>query len=147
MKLAIERLRKVLRLAPRERVILGQAWGLFLLVELALRILPFKYFLALSHRMRPQRLDAPTCGLPSSVSRLVWLVEVAGRYAPVNATCLKKALVLSWLLGRRGIRTELRIGVARDNGRITSHAWLVYDGQTVLGHEESGRHEPVSPTG
>lgn len=141
MKLTIERLRKVLGLPPAERAILGQAWALFLLVELALRILPFKHLLALSHRMGPLGRREPIFELP--VTRVVWLVEVASQHAPVNATCLKKALVLSWLLGRRGIPRELRIGVTRDNGSLKAHAWLLSDGQTILGHEEIERHEPL----
>jgi len=145
LKLPIERLRKAFRLPPAERLILGQAWALFLLVELALRILPFKRLLALYHRMGARGRREPIFELP--LPRLVWLVEVAGRHAPVNATCLKKALVLSWLLGRRGIRTELRIGVARDNGSLKGHAWLLSDGQAILGHQEIERHERLLPAG
>jgi hypothetical protein len=73
------------------------------------------------------------------------LVEVAGRYTPVTATCLKKALVLSWLLARRGTHTEVRIGVARHEGRLKAHAWLDYDGQAIFGHQEFERYETLVP--
>jgi hypothetical protein len=78
------------------------------------------------------------------VPRLVRLVEVAGRYAPVEATCLKKALVLAWLLGRRGIATALRIGVARREEELMAHAWLEPERQTVLGLPRGDRYEPLS---
>ena len=68
---------------------------------------------------------------------------VAGRYTPVTATCLKKALVLSWLLERKGTQTEVRIGVAREEGRLKAHAWLDYDGQVIFGHQEFERYETI----
>lgn len=139
----MERARKFFQLPLDERLILAQAWGLFLLVDLALRILPVTRLLSLSQRIALKRKGDPALTLVPSVMRLSWLVEVAGRYAPVTATCLKRALVLSWLLGRRGTQTELRIGVARQEGRIRAHAWLDYDGQVILGHQELERYETL----
>ncbi len=143
MKLAIERLQRVFRLPPRERVILAQAWGLFLLVDLALRILPFKRILAFCQPFPPGRRNGSTAERSPSVSRVVWLVEIAGRYAPGRAACLKKALVLSWIFRRIDVATTLQIGVSRQEGRLKAHAWVDYDGQTIFGHEESERYEPL----
>lgn len=142
MKSLGERLRKVFRLPAAERAVLAQAWGLFLVVDLALRVLSFKRLLAL--RARLCRAERPNpAARPPSMARLAWLVEVAGRYVPVNATCLKKALVLSWLLGRRGIATVLRIGVARQGNGLVAHAWLDCDGQPVFGDQEIAQHGPL----
>ena len=151
----MERVHKFFQLPPNERLILAHAWGLFLLADLALRILPFLCLLDLSKKIFLKRMSSPSspparggkgdlalAAVPS-VPRLAWLVEVAGRYAPVAATCLKTALVLSWLLGRRGTQTELRIGVARHEGSLKAHAWLDYDGQAVLGHHEFERYETI----
>lgn len=139
----MERIHKFFQLPPNERFILAQAWGLFLLVDLALRILSFQYLLNLSKKIVPRRKDDSALALVPSVMRLSWLVEVAGRYAPVKATCLKRALVLSWLLGRRGTQTELRMGVARHDGSLKAHAWLNLDGQVILGHHEGEHYEPL----
>ncbi len=43
-------------------------------------------------------------------------------------TCLRQALVLQWLLARRAIATELRIGIRREAGRLMAHAWLELEG-------------------
>ncbi len=129
------------RLPSGERYILAQAWGLFLFVDLALRILPFKRILAFCQPLPPGRRNGSTAERSPSASRVVWLVEIAGRYAPVNATCLKKALILSWLLERRGIQTELRIGVARRDGTLIAHAWLDCDGRVIFGHEENEQYK------
>lgn len=139
----MERARKFFQLPLGERLILAHAWGLFLLVDLALRILPVTRLLSLPQRIALKRKSDPALTLVPSVMRLSWLVEVAGRYAPVRATCLQKALVLSWFLGRRGAQTALRIGVARHEGRLKAHAWLDHDGQVILGHHEGEHYEPL----
>lgn len=138
------RLHKFFRLPPRERLVLVQAWALLLLVGLALRVLPFRRLCALcdqAGRKRPEKSSEPV----PSVSRLAWLVEVAGRFTPVTAMCLKKALVLSWLLGRRGMASTLQIGVARHGGVITAHAWLERQGQVLFGLPECEGHRPLAP--
>ena len=133
LALAMDRFRKFARLPPREGIVLVQAWALFLLMELALRTLPFQQLRALcDHAGRKE----PGTATVRSVARMAWLVEVAGRYTPVTATCLQKALVLSWLLGKRGIPSTLQIGVARNGDVLTAHAWLEYNGQVVFGQQE-----------
>jgi hypothetical protein len=52
LKFVSERLQRVFQLSSRERLLLGQAWVLFLLADLALRILPFKTLLALLQQLR-----------------------------------------------------------------------------------------------
>jgi hypothetical protein len=143
LKSTIRRVHKVFQLSPGERAVLVQAWGLFLLVDLALRILPLTRLLSLSKKAFLKQTSEPALGLAASVPRLAWLVEIAGRYTPVTATCLKKAMVLSWLLARRGAQTEVRIGVARHDGNLKAHAWLDYDGQVIFGHQEFERYETI----
>lgn len=140
----MDRLRRVFQLTRRERFILAQAWGLFLLVDLALRMLPFKYLRALCQE-RSLRTPAAAASERVSVARLAWLVDVAGRYAPARATCLEKALVLSWLLGRRGVATALRIGVARRNGSLVAHAWLEREGQVIPALPEGDGYYQLFP--
>ena len=145
MNCQIKRFARVFELSPREGIILAQAWALFFLVDLGLKSLPFKHLLALCQKW-PLRNGRDVAPVPSpSLTRVVWLVEVAGRYTPVNGTCLKKALVLSWILGRRGIATTLRIGVARHEGTsLTAHAWLERGGEALLGQAEVECHEPLA---
>lgn len=141
LKSVVERLRKLWALAPGERLILARAWALFLAVELGLRLLPFGSLLGLCQRLaRIRPASAATSG--PSPSRLAWLVGVAGRCAPVEATCLKQALVLGWLLAREGARVDLGIGVARA-GAFAAHAWIELGGQVLLGDPEVGQYEPL----
>lgn len=147
MKFVLEQLQKFCRLSPDERLLLVQAWEFFLLAELCLWILPFKRLMTLPDKLLAKRRGEAPLELAPSIARMAWLVEVASRYAPVNVTCLKKALVLSWLLGRRGIATTLRIGVARQQGDLTAHAWLELNGQVILGLPGSNGYAPLFPAG
>jgi hypothetical protein len=59
------------------------------------------------------------------------LVDIAARHGPFYSTCLTRSLVLIWLLQRRGLRSELRIGVRMIETGIDSHAWVECEGKTV----------------
>jgi Transglutaminase-like superfamily len=129
----VRRLAKLAELSRAERGLLARAWILFLVADAGLLLMPFPSLLKLGHGVPVRRRPRAASSLPA-IARLVWLVEVAARYAPGRATCLKQALVLSWLLRRRGISTTLQIGVARREGALAAHAWLERDGEVVFGH-------------
>ncbi len=58
---------------------------------------------------------------------------------PWRRSCLKRAIVLYYLLRRVGRPAELRIGVRRDpEGKLAAHAWLVRNGVPIL--EEGADH-------
>ena len=64
-------------------------------------------------------------------ARIGALINVAGAHLPVSSTCLTRSLLLTWLLGRRGVHGELRIGVRMIEGGIESHAWVEHEGRPV----------------
>ena len=59
--------------------------------------------------------------------------------------CLTRSLCLRWLLGRRGLPAQLRLGVAREADGLLAHAWVELQGQPV-GEEtqEVNRFAPLS---
>ncbi len=59
------------------------------------------------------------------------LVNIAANHAPGPATCLTRSLLLIWLLRRRGVRGELRIGVQLAQGKLDAHAWVEYAGKPI----------------
>lgn len=75
-----------------------------------------------------------------AVDRLVRAVGAASRRMP-RATCLCRALTLQRLLAKNGRSSELRIGVQNNNGLLGAHAWLVHDGQVLIGASQCGRYE------
>lgn len=65
--------------------------------------------------------------------KLAWRVQSVARLVP-NATCLTQGLALQTMLHRRGVASELKLGVRRtgDNG-LAAHAWVIVGGKVVLG--------------
>ncbi len=64
-----------------------------------------------------------------SVARMV---SIAANHGFYSANCLKKSLLTWWLLGRRGIATELKIGVNKETGDFNAHAWVEYRGNVLI---------------
>lgn len=59
------------------------------------------------------------------------VVAIAAGSGPVRATCLRRSLLLWWLLKREGIVTVLRVGVSREGGALHAHAWVEYLGRPL----------------
>lgn len=68
--------------------------------------------------------------LPAMQS-LAEAVNIAARHTPFPATCLTRSLLLDWLLQRRGVTSDLRIGVRLTEGALDAHAWVEYKGIPV----------------
>jgi hypothetical protein len=73
----------------------------------------------------------------SSGDPLLWgrtagqMVAVAARHGLVRANCLAQALCLGYLLQRRRLACELRIGVSTAEGSFVAHAWVEQAGQVL----------------
>ncbi len=63
-----------------------------------------------------------------SAERLAELAEIAGRRGPISVTCLRQALMVYWLLRRRGFAPELKIGMRSQDGVMDGHAWVELGG-------------------
>jgi hypothetical protein len=64
-------------------------------------------------------------------TRLGRLVNLAANHALGRPACLPRSLMLWWLLRRRGIESDLRIGVRTSDGRLEAHAWVECDGRVL----------------
>ena len=137
-------LRKAFELPIPEWFLVFRAAFWFAIVEVGLRILRFTTLIKmLGNRKLPQKArGSQSCG----VERVAYCVELASRFDPVQATCLKKALVLYALLIRRGLDVRLFIGAAKTKtdlaNRIDYHAWIEHQGRVILGGGKSERYIP-----
>ncbi len=80
----------------------------------------------------------------ADLQRMVWLVEVADRYAPGRSSCLRKAAALAWLMRRRGIATSLQIGVAREGDNLLAHSWLQSQEGELFGVSDRDKYAILS---
>ena len=113
--------------AMQKRSLLA-AWLWLPLFWLGLRVLGLQRFQAWLQK-------APAgSGLPLTlpvVKALGEAVNIAARHSPFPATCLSRSLLLGWQLHRRGVASDLRIGVRLTQGELDAHAWVECDGVPV----------------
>jgi hypothetical protein len=101
-------------------------------VRLALHVRPMA---ALKRDVVPERVAA-------DLSRISWAVKAAARVVP-RATCLAQALAMQRMLAKRGCPSKMEVGVARNHKGLEAHAWLVCDGEVVIGGEEAALFVPL----
>lgn len=70
------------------------------------------------------------------LQRYAKLLGIAARHTFGPSTCLSRSLVLVWLLKRRGVQTQLRIGVRLNDGKLDAHAWVEHGGLPVNERQE-----------
>jgi transglutaminase superfamily protein len=81
-------------------------------------------------RSRVERVSGGRDAL--SIDRVARLVDIAARHSPVRVGCLPRALALQWLLRRRGIEADLRLGVRKEGDRLDAHAWVEHAGTPLM---------------
>jgi hypothetical protein len=122
--------RRAWRLSWAERWLLAQALALLPLTALALWVVGLRRWQATVARLAP--VGPVPRGDEAALLRegraTARLVEAAARHGPCRATCLPRSLTLWWLLRRRGIDGDLRIGVRKGAGRLEAHAWVELGG-------------------
>jgi hypothetical protein len=94
--------------------------------------LPFARWRRLLEQPEPR----PVTG--ASPRQVAWAVGVAADYLPGQYKCLPRAYAAHVLLAHHGHRSEVRVGVARDErGKVEAHAWVECEGATVLGQVQN----------
>ena len=99
-------------------------------VYLNLRRFGFKNYLArLQHvPLAATPPDIDTSSVPAQIS---YLVNGAARLLFRREACLERSILLWSLLRRRGIESELKIGVATGDSGMRAHAWVEIDGEPI----------------
>lgn len=130
-KSLIRKGRLFLRLPPQQGFRLLQALVLFPIVAIGLHRLDLQRIQAILAALSPLPSSLPLA-TQEQLEQTVHLVAVAARqYSPRWANCLKRSLVLWYLLRRQGISSDLRIGVRREQGEFQAHAWVEYQGRVL----------------
>jgi hypothetical protein len=115
-------------------------------VRLALWVVPSRVLLRYV-RDRVERVGEGTGSGSPTAEEIAWTVRAAGRRIP-RSTCLVEALSVQLLLAMRGYRSELRIGVARDDRQnFTAHAWVEVGGRVLVGARRGMRYAPLPDLG
>ncbi len=106
------------------------------LIEAALRL--FDYQRTQRWLERHSRHAGSRRASPSDLSAaqdLANLASIAGRHGVIKATCLRQSLLLYWLLRRRGLDPQLKLGVRTQDGVFDAHAWVELEGVALAQHD------------
>jgi hypothetical protein len=136
LKTIRRKLRAARTLSATERWTLCQAWALLLAVDVGLRTLPFPQVQRAIAGVQPS-MSGESGQTQATIQRLQRLVSVAARNHLYPMTCLRRSLALQWLLRRRGIVTQLRLGVQKEERDLNAHAWLEYAGHPIAESPEA----------
>ena len=125
------RLRKFIRLPHADRGLLVSAVVSVLKARVTLMFVPVrKILLPVVPRTEPESSDI-------EAARISWAVETAGRIVPTGGNCLVRAIAGRAMLARRGVSSQIRLGVAKNSPDIlTAHAWLECGDRIVTGEGE-----------
>jgi hypothetical protein len=129
---------------PAEQWMLVKALVVVTAVRIALTTVPYRRVEAWSARRPGQESDAT---LSPRHARTLWAVGAVSSRLLGKRPCLVQAIAARWMLGRQGLDTDLRIGVARKAGELLlAHAWLERDGRVLIGGAASPvRFEMLKP--
>ena len=61
---------------------------------------------------------------PEAAQLMTEFVDIADRHGPLTPSCLRKTVVLAWLLSGHGMASAIRFGVTKEAHALQAHAWL-----------------------
>lgn len=138
-------LRKFLQLETTEKLLILRSFFLVVTIRIVLWLVPVKRLQSLFTWNFEDSGEVSTSDW-EQILRIVRSVRSVSRFVP-KATCLTQALAASLLIRQIGQRSDLKIGVAKDDkARLIAHAWLEKDGRIILGrHPDQSRFVALRP--
>ena len=126
---------KLRSLKPVGRWTLIEAAALLPLTALAVRLFGLRRVHSVMNWLA-QRSPRPTPQYQLRyVRRVEHLVRYLQRNGPFRGNCLSRSLVLWYLLQRAGVQSDLQIGVRRETGEFSAHAWVEFQGHPLNAQE------------
>jgi hypothetical protein len=122
------------------RIVLEAALGLTT-TWVGLRLFGFRRWRSLLGGTVPRSAEIPTENdSHSTVAGVLRMEEATARNLFFSTNCLEQSLVLWWLLRRRGIAADLRIGARKAGQRFEAHAWVEFCGIALNSGGEDHLH-------
>lgn len=112
--------------------VLIEAVATIVAAHVALRLVDLPRVVSWASRSRPPQVVG---GSSRDIEYIARFVAVAGRLTGLQ--CLPRSLALKRMLARRGVATELRIGVRTEGGSLLAHAWVEWMGHALNDDEQS----------
>ena len=128
-------MRKLLRflfLPYQEKKLLSQSLFLVVGIRLSLWIFPFRWLNNWLSGLGSPNLNNQLTDW-SVIGKVTRSVRLCSRHVP-QASCLTQALATQTLLRLKGLDSQLKFGVDKDeNEKLMAHAWIEVDGKIIIG--------------
>ena len=138
-------LRAFLNLNPPARLRVPAALAMLLAVEVGLPVLGFPRLLRLLRLPLRDSRSRPSTAVGDVLNprqrAVADAVDLVVRVRPRAGRCLRRALILGWHL--RSDAPVLRIGVEKERGVVSAHAWIEIGGQPVADTDGLERFAPL----
>lgn len=129
------------RLTGHERLIVLEAATGLIATWVGLRLTGFPRWKRMLQWVAPCKTAATSeNNSQSTVADVLRMAGAAARNLFFSTNCLEQSLVLWWLLRRRGIAADLRIGARKDDQRFEAHAWVEFRGMALNSGGEDHLH-------
>ncbi len=132
-----------MKLRTRRRLYLREAFVLFTLARLAVRLIAPARIFAWVDRPPRRRADSPA----TKSEWINWAVDTVSANSPRNDLCLPRALAAHAMLRRRGIASRICLAVARVQQELAGHAWVEVDDHTIIGDTGGDRFTRIAEFG
>jgi len=135
--------RRFWRLNGFERVAVLEAAAALCLTWLGLRLAGFRRWKAIAEwsSRTPAPISAANGEAKAEAGRNIpRMAAAAARNLPFRTNCLEQSLVLWWLLRRRRVAADMRIGAKKEANRFQAHAWVEFEGCVIGGASEEHLH-------
>jgi hypothetical protein len=132
-----------MKLKTIRRAYQREAFIAIVLARLVVRFVPSARIFAWANRP-PHRINRFAA---NEAIWVLWAVESVGPKPWMNALCLPRALAAHAMLRRRGIASQLCLGVARQGQALVAHAWVEISGKKIVSDPEIGRFTRLAAFG
>lgn len=132
----MNKIRSFFGLQFNDQWLLIRAYFTLIIINILVTMIPFN---KLSQLIAAQSKEGQKSSNDTHMTqRVVNAIEIACRYTPHKSTCLIKSLTGYYLLTKNKIPVEMCIGVKLGlPGQLDAHAWIVYQGDVILGYLEN----------
>ena len=144
----MSKIKRFITASPIERRALIQSLFLLPAVKVSLAFSGFRRTLGRLSTLGVSQCKVPKASLPiegivNHGQVVAKMVEVAANILPFEIKCLPISMVTWLLLQRRGVSSELRIGVKRFDDDFEAHAWIEVAGFPL--HQRTDQSSQFTP--
>lgn len=134
------RLMRIASMRAADWRLFAEGLATLFVVHLGLLARPFPRLLAWA--TTPCAPDGMAAEWPRKrIDHTTWVVGLSARVT--FSRCLARSLALSRVLARRGVATDVRIGVQTVEGELKAHAWVEWHGSPI--NDNARSLEPYAP--